>query len=796
MARFGAALRDPVAWLALMTPLHVDLLAVLDAVIIASRVSYQILGENRELPVDGADRSVDDEKAERLTESLAGDLYARLYSRPDKTVSPRPFDELARRDHLIAVAAANCGKGRWETGWTIKQPDKDGRITITKWGITFWAPSESVRVKEGDFVAGVPCRLRVPHEFRYLVPGFYTALGDGEREADESALGDAPFVRFYWHLTPEAAAPFISATTSLLNATGAFFEVKVLADPNAYNRADAGVLYLRPSHDPRIGEIITAIHSAIADKLRPTVPLFTKRIAQGLGYAENPAGAPSFGQDRCRLVARALSDSYLRGEDDRHARARSLASAFSSRGLDPTRPYLEAGSQDDLPFGLAPLSEASAPDSRCDWKSDVKAVGTKPVPFLDEARRIGDYLCRSAHWDTERRFCNWMGRSAIAEVQRIGGPITPTQAALGPDFYSGSAGVALYLAQLYAITGEVKYRHTAMAAIRRSIRQLELMTTSAHYPPLSAFCGAVGVGYVARTMSSLTGDATLNEIADPILSGVSSWIAQPHLLDVLAGSAGTIPALLSLARSTGMERLRDSAIVLGEELRAAADGNGDTCTWEPERASGPGMATAPLTGMSHGSAGIGLALFELHAATGRLDFLASGRAAFAYEDSLFDSSERNWPDLRSASVEGRFVSGWCHGAPGIALTRLRAAAIDPDRAEAYIEKARIALATTAAAIDVSLGEPKSDSSLCHGLAGLGEVALVASQMLNDQTHRDCAQALAAVMIDRHALECDWPSGSPSRGPNPSFMLGLAGIGYWFLRLHDPVRVPTFLLPFP
>jgi lantibiotic modifying enzyme len=49
-----------------------------------------------------------------------------------------------------------------------------------------------------------------------------------------------------------------------------------------------------------------------------------------------------------------------------------------------------------------------------------------------------------------------------------------------------------------------------------------------------------------------------------------------------------------------------------------------------------------------------------------------------------------------------------------------------------------------------------------------------------------------MLIARHAAAGDWPSGTPSGGPNPSLMLGTAGIGYTVLRLHDPNRVPSIL----
>ena len=76
-------------------------------------------------------------------------------------------------------------------------------------------------------------------------------------------------------------------------------------------------------------------------------------------------------------------------------------------------------------------------------------------PFLSAAAGIGLALCREAIWDASGRMCNWMGRSPN-EITKLGGPVTPTAAALGPDLYGGSLGVAWVLAQLRTKTGEIK----------------------------------------------------------------------------------------------------------------------------------------------------------------------------------------------------------------------------------------------------------------------------------------------------------------------------------------------------
>ena len=107
--------------------------------------------------------------------------------------------------------------------------------------------------------------------------------------------------------------------------------------------------------------------------------------------------------------------------------------------------------------------------------------------------------------------------------------------------------------------------------------------------------------------------------------------------------------------------------------------------------------------------------------------------------------------------------------------------------------ARAAMTTTLDAIDENLPRPRHDASLCHGLAGLLEIALVAGRILDDSNCMAHANSTARTLIDRYARTIDYPSGLISGAVNPSLMLGLAGTGYALLRLHAPHRVPSILL---
>ena len=329
-----------------------------------------------------------------------------------------------------------------------------------------------------------------------LVAGFYIAHGDACSENDDTTAPVERLVRLYWHLTPQAAAPWIAAATWLLNKARIPFELKALSDPGTFTRADAGVLYLKRGPDARIGPIVSEIYRTLAGGLRSAVPWFTLRIADGLAFAEDPAGASSFGQSRSRLVAEGLWDAYERGEFDREDRACRLALTFEKAGLDPLRPHLEPGSADDDPFGLRGHDAVFKTAPRLQPLA-FGASARARISVFDAARSLGDAVCRSAFWDHDARLCNWMGRSMTAEDDRSGTPITPTSAALGPDLYAGSAGIALFLAQLFAMTGDNEHRRTALGAMARSLRQVDRRQTANTTPEISVFFGGLGVAWAA-----------------------------------------------------------------------------------------------------------------------------------------------------------------------------------------------------------------------------------------------------------------------------------------------------------
>ena len=117
-------------------------------------------------------------------------------------------------------------------------------------------------------------------------------------------------------------------------------------------------------------------------------------------------------------------------------------------------------------------------------------------------------------------------------------------------------------------------------------------------------------------------------------------ISSDEKLDVMAGAAGSIIGLLPLWEHSGRQIFLDRTAVCADHLLSRQiDENGNRGGWMT-------FAPRPLAGLSHGAAGIALALVRAFSATGVSKYLQAARSAIDYERSIFLPVADNWLDLR------------------------------------------------------------------------------------------------------------------------------------------------------
>lgn len=412
------------------------------------------------------------------------------------------------------------------------------------------------------------------------------------------------------------------------------------------------------------------------------------------------------------------------------------------------------------------------------------AVHSAP-DFLAVAGAIGTRLVREAVW--YRGQCSWIGLDDAAAYARE--RPRPAHRSLGPGLADGTAGIALFLAQLHAANGDAQARDTAAGAIGQALAH------AGELPADGLYGGRLGVAYAAACCGALLGDERLTARAGRLARGRggSASASASGEFDLFTGAAGTVAALLALARRLGDDRLADAAARPADALLAGARRSAVGWSWPPPDApTGHG-----LCGLPHGAAGAAWALLELFAVTGEARHRDGALRALDYERAWFDAAQDAWPDLRGmqrSEPRGSFRSGagpasWSHGTAGIALSRLRAWEILG--AERVRDEATVALRTTAASLERALRRPDADFSLGEGVAGRADALLLGGALHPAGTV--LAVRAGDVGNGRHGASLTgWPGALPG-ARTPALLNGDAGVGLFFLRLADPT-VPSALLP--
>jgi hypothetical protein len=733
------------------------------------------------------------EKRPYLKAAIRERIYQDAFSPGVARPTPSQDDQLLfGQDRAFArgLAEASVSQGGWEPEWTIVSDDGHS-FGVESRGLTLWVTRRELGASEtGDYQVGDKVSLRMPRGSFDLSPGYYSAFSNNPAA---SLANSSQILRLYLALAPTGARQAMRSVTEQLNRVDLPFRFKMLSSPLSYFRADSAVLYVAVEDlDSLLDPLRTAV-AALVDQLRDVVPMFTQPAGRGLALAEEVSSQESFGQHRSALTAEGILRAAEHALGKRQV-LESVVEVWTEAGFDVERPYLNPGSPSDRyaeltailrrVFKSAPLPGVS--DTHRRPESDVVQADRRPAPRTETvqadplviAEYLGARLVREAVWHGDR--CTWL---SLVPIVDDGGLPTLAYGAIGNDLYDGVAGVALFLAVLGVITGSGKATATAQAAARQALRLPD------NRPGL--YIGRIGSIVSAASTAILLGDDDLLDRACREAACSHSVEAGP---DLLLGTAGQILGLLTLAHLLDDPSLTATAAELGTELVSSAHRTNRGWSWSMRRNG----RNQDLTGLSHGASGVAAALIELAAATGDGEFARAAEQALAYERAWFDSSRKNWPDLREITTGQMpptvFLTQWCHGAPGVAMVRMRATQVLADPLLAA--EATIALHTTLTETRRALAHRSLSFSLCHGIAGNIDILLDGIPFLESHAREDVrklAHDFVNTMMRRHLIQQEpWPCGIPV--PNaevPGLFLGLAGIGYHLLKVAGHA-VPSVL----
>jgi hypothetical protein len=283
------------------------------------------------------------DQAEEDVAELARWLYDRCYTH--SILSPEPDDVAADDGEFVSLlAAANQSRAGWEEGWTIDQPLANGRILARKHGaVRTFVAGEYVSSRGpgcGPEAEGPVMIFRVS-ESRTLQTSYYYSFGEAVCPFEETT----GMLRFYWNIAATDAPQLMKLATASLNRFQIPFHMKFPAKRSSYGRRDAVVLYVHRWYYRITALVLEPVYANVANCLRPDTPLFTKELAPGLGFAEDPGG--SFGEHRCRILAQCLLQCRTRTVREK---LQAVHQAFRERGLSLAHSWLNPGSSDDYQF--------------------------------------------------------------------------------------------------------------------------------------------------------------------------------------------------------------------------------------------------------------------------------------------------------------------------------------------------------------------------------------------------------------------------------------------------------------
>ncbi|KKO53255.1 type 2 lanthipeptide synthetase LanM family protein [Paenibacillus sp. DMB20] len=349
---------------------------------------------------------------------------------------------------------------------------------------------------------------------------------------------------------------------------------------------------------------------------------------------------------------------------------------------------------------------------------------------------------------------------------------------VGYDLYSGNSGIALFFGYLSELTANNQYKDMARRALQPL---LEIMREKSSSSEVSLNIGAFNIGsigggvFATYQLSRLWNDEPLLQMVKEYLPYYCQLVDKDTQYDYIGGAAGAIDILLHIYHGTGWIHALQGAEKCAEHVLQHAQTMPDgSMAWLTK------TNHAPYVGYSHGVSGIIAPLSSLYRVTQRAEYLEYIEKGLRYERANYHAELKNW-----VTPEDTASVSWCHGAPGVLLSRLRL--LENGYWDVHIdEEINIALETT---IQLGFG---TEPVYCHGDFGQLEILLFADLILGRSDIRDAVNVVRAHLL-RLLNDQPWTITGVHRAFDiKGLMAGLAGAGFGLLKQAFPDKVPNIL----
>lgn len=396
--------------------------------------------------------------------------------------------------------------------------------------------------------------------------------------------------------------------------------------------------------------------------------------------------------------------------------------------------------------------------------------------LLYTTNEIGDYIVNNRFIGTNldnKIDCSWIGSS----VDKMDNNDWSYQVC-DVDLYDGNSGIALFLLYLWKNTKNEKYLNAALESIQPI--KFKIKHNIFNKKNLSgAFKGVSGLFYIL----SKFGKELINEeyyifIKDNI-SILDKLSEVDNINDLIAGNAGLIAVLLSIYQNTFDKELKDNIITICYKCIKRLKNN---ITIENSIDYIIDEEKLKYSGFSHGTSGLISYIYKLYTITMDQEVYSIFTKLLKYERETFKSNEsQDW----YISTENKDLSyGWCHGSPGILLSRVILKELGYTD-EIMDFEINAALTNT---LKYGVG---NNISYCHGDLGNIDIILYYSKVFNDKK----IDTLVRDMVNKlyqNTLKYNWNNINKSYSKFKGLLIGISGIGMFLLNQINDVTFDHFL----
>lgn len=414
--------------------------------------------------------------------------------------------------------------------------------------------------------------------------------------------------------------------------------------------------------------------------------------------------------------------------------------------------------------------------------------------ILTEAIAIGDFLLKDAQHDEHGIF--WKTFTLDTELKMT--------EVISDSMYNGASGIAVFLLDLYRVTGQKKYIDAGYKAMDWVYNDCKGKVPFNY----GFYTGRTSVTIASLRFYNSTLDTKFLKMASEVLKDIKEFQGKQSVDDLIGGNSGCLLGLLHLHSHTNekwvVEEINRFVGLLLENLHIGKQG----LYWD--RLSD---YVAGLCGFSHGAAGLCFVFLELGHYTQNKAFYWLAEMAFEYEKMYFDKVNGNWVDLRRHKTNqtfldqqkeaffnndmayftaNRYMNAWCHGAAGIGLSRLRAYEVLKDTK--YLKEAETAIRTTSRT-DLQMGNSGNLMIYCHGNCGNADLFIEAYLRLGNKKYFEFAEQIAEQALkQKEELGYYKSDYRTDEFEDKSLFCGIAGIGHYYLRVLMPESISSILMP--